>query len=102
MEQTEETIHHLLISGYIHEFESQNEHILIPREILVVILIFYPTYKMLKFDQHMYKSKIVTISDDQKCATKSEEGQCWILSGGDAIKKGIAVWRIKVECIRQI
>ena len=87
---------HLLIAGYIHEFEKDNKYIIIPKEILIIILLFCPKhYEVLKFDPE-FKSKKVIISDDGKCATKDSFGNFWILAGGDAVKQGIAVWRIKV------
>ena len=87
---------HLLIAGYIHEFEKYNKHIFIPKEILIIILLFCPKpYEILSFDPE-FKSKQVIISDDGKCATKSSNGNFWVLAGGDAVKQGIAVWRIKV------
>ena len=87
---------HLLITGYIHEFEGENEHVMIPKEILIIILVFYPKpFEILKFDQE-YKSKRVIISDNGECATKAIAGNFWILAGGDAVKRGIAVWRLKV------
>ena len=88
---------HLLITGFIHEFEGESKHIMIPKEIFIIILVFYPKpYEVLKFDEE-YKSKKVMISDNGESATKAAGGNFWILSGGDAVKRGIAVWRLKVQ-----
>ena len=92
----EEDDHYLLVAGYIHEVENENSHILIPHEILIIISLFCPKqYEVLQFDEK-YKSKQVIISDDGKCAKKDKQGNFWVLSGGDAVRTGIAVWRIKV------
>ena len=89
-----------LVAGYIREFEIENKFIIIPNEILIVILLFYlEQYEILSF-AHNYKSSKIILTDNGKCAGKmSEFGNYHVLGDHEAVKQGICVWRVKVECI---
>lgn len=87
---------YLLVKGYIHEFEAENKHIMIPNEILIVILLFYlEQYKIVSFEKN-YKSSKIILSDNGTCAGKDAFGNYYLLGDHEPVTQGISVWRVNV------
>ena len=54
----------------------------------VEVLSFSTTYK---------STSQITLSDDNRCATKTQNGHRYILADSEPVSSGIHCWRIKVE-----
>ena len=69
----------------------------IVQDIIAIIFEYHRLlYEILKFDEN-YKSSKVHLSENDMSATTAGIGYYpYILAGDDALKQGIAVWRIKV------
>ena len=81
-----------LVNGYIR---TQCLDIM-PTEIIAIIFMFYHfRCEFLKFDAE-FKTKQVILSDKDRVASKNGYGSSCVVAGGDAVKTGIAVWRMKV------
>ena len=55
--------------------------------------------KNISFPMMIYQSNILfcmCLSDNNECAARHGASNVWVLGGGDAVKEGITVWRIKV------
>lgn len=85
-----------LCSGY-WRLESNDMNII--QAIIVIIFKFHGVLcEILRFDANYISPKSV-LSDDGKTVecTGTGKNNGWVLAGGDTVKQGITVWRIKVN-----
>ena len=91
----------LIIEYWFRTLIEQNTEITI-KDIIPIIIEYAEAFKMLPFHL-IFKSQAITLSDDNKCATKTAgSSNIYILADDDPVKTGIHVWRVKVKWIIMI